>query len=63
MFNIDNNFISVIIPTCNRDTLSIVLSALDKQTRKPDEIIIMEDKDRLGPNIMKNKGFKKRKAI
>lgn len=57
-----SNFISVIIPTINRNSLNSVLDALNNQTRKPDEIIIMEDKKRLGQGIMRNKGFEKSKG-
>ena len=57
--NKDGHIISVIIPTTNRNTLSIVLSALNNQTRKPDKIIIMEDKKKLGAGTMRNKGFER----
>jgi cellulose synthase/poly-beta-1,6-N-acetylglucosamine synthase-like glycosyltransferase len=57
--NKDVHIISVIIPTTNRNTLPIVLSALNNQTRKPDEIIIMEDKEHLGAGTMRNKGFER----
>ena len=60
--NLDNHFVSVIVPTINRNSLSIVLEALNKQTRKPDEIIVMEDKNRLGPSIMRNEGIEKSKG-
>src|SRR3972149_5825920 len=59
---IDNHFISVIIPTINRNSLSIVLEALNEQTRKPNEIIVMEDKNHLGPSIMRNEGIEKSKG-
>ncbi len=57
-----SRLISVIIPTINRNSLNSVLDALNNQTRKPDEIIIMEDKERLGQGIMRNKGFEKSKG-
>lgn len=57
-----SHLISVIIPTINRNSLSCVLDALNDQNRKPDEIIIMEDKERLGQGIMRNKGFEKSKG-
>ena len=58
----DINKISIIIPTVNRNSLSSVLEALNNQTRKPDEIIIMEDNDLLGQAIMRNRGFEKSKG-
>jgi glycosyltransferase involved in cell wall biosynthesis len=57
-----SRLISVIIPTINRNSLNYVLDALNNQTRRPDEIIIMEDKERLGQGIMRNKGFEKSKG-
>ena len=58
----DKHIVSLIIPTINRNTLSMVLSALNNQSRKPDEIIVMEDKEHLGPGTMLNKGFEKSKG-
>jgi len=60
--NLDNHFVSVIIPTINRNSLSIVLEALNKQTRKPDEIIVMEDIHHLGTSVMRNEGIEKSKG-
>ncbi len=61
-FKSDNHFVSVIIPTVGRDTLSIVLKALENQTRKPDEIIISKDENREGISITRNKGIEKSKG-
>lgn len=58
----DNHIVSVIIPTINRNSLSEVLEALKNQTRQPDEIIVMEDKNRQGPSIMRNEGIEKSKG-
>ncbi len=60
--NKDEYIISLIIPTTNRDSLSFVLQAVNNQTRKPDELIIMEDKNHLGASAMRNKGFEKSKG-
>jgi glycosyltransferase involved in cell wall biosynthesis len=56
---IDKHFVSVIIPTINRESLSRVLEALNKQAREPDEVIFMEDRDHLGVSIMRNEGIEK----
>jgi glycosyltransferase involved in cell wall biosynthesis len=60
--NKDNHIVSVIIPTINRNSLSEVLEALKNQSRQPDEIIVMEDKNRRGPSIMRNEGIEKSKG-
>lgn len=56
------NFISVIIPTLRRDSISEVLSALEKQTRKPDEIIVVEDVNNESASVIRNKGIEKCKG-
>ena len=58
----DRHFVSVIIPTIKRESLSVVIEALNKQTREPDEIIVMEDKNRAGVSIMINEGIEKSKG-
>ena len=60
--DIDNHFVSVIIPTINRSSLPEVVAALNNQSRKPDEIIVMEDKFRRGQSIMRNEGIEKSKG-
>jgi len=60
--NKDNHIVSVIIPTINRNSLSEVLEALKNQSRQPDEIIVMEDKNRRDPSIMRNEGIEKSKG-
>ena len=60
--NKDHHFVSVVIPTINRDSLAEVINALNNQTRKPDEVIIMDDKYRQGQSVMRNKGIEKSKG-
>jgi len=58
----NNHFVTVIIPTINRNSLPIVLEALKNQTRKPDEIIVKEDKQHLGVSVMRNEGIENSKG-
>jgi glycosyltransferase involved in cell wall biosynthesis len=58
----DSHYVSVVIPTIERSTLSFLLKALEQQTRKPDEVIIMKDEFRRGPSIMRNEGIAKAKG-
>jgi glycosyltransferase involved in cell wall biosynthesis len=58
----DSHYVSVIIPTIGRSTLSFLLDALEHQTRKPDEVIIMKDEFRRGPSVMRNEGIAKAKG-
>jgi len=60
--NKDNHFVSVIIPTINRSSLAEVTNALNNQTRKPDEIIVMNDIYHRGQSIMRNQGIEKSKG-
>lgn len=60
--NESTHIVSVIIPTLNRSSLTAVLNALDNQTRKPDEVIVMEDKNCDGPSPMRNMGVEKSKG-
>lgn len=62
MSSTDKNIISVIIPTLKRNTLNAVLSALEKQTRKPDEIIVVEDLNNESASITRNRGIEKSKG-
>ncbi len=55
----DSHYVSVVIPTIGRSTLSLLLEALEHQIRKPDEVIVMKDEFRLGPSIMRNEGIAK----
>lgn len=56
------NFISVIIPTLKRDSIASVINALEIQTRKPDEVIIVEDVNNESASVMRNKGIEKSKG-
>lgn len=58
----NKNIISVIIPTLKRDSISMVLKALEKQTRKPDEIIVVEDLNNESASVVRNKGIEKCKG-
>lgn len=53
----DGHIISVIIPTIGRDTLARCRSALDEQTRPPDEMITVVDRDRRGAAWARNEGL------
>lgn len=57
--NKDNHFVSVIIPTIGRPELKLCREALELQTRKPDEIIIVEDKKRKGSSWARNQGIER----
>jgi len=52
-----NHVISVIIPTVGRDSISATIEALNNQDRRPDEILIIEDKERNGAGWARNQGF------
>lgn len=49
--------VSVIVPSTGRDTLQQCLDALERQSRRPDEIIVVYDKDNLGVGLTRNKGI------
>lgn len=51
------NKVSLIIPTINRASLGLTLKAIEEQTRKVDELIIIEDLDRKGPAWARNRGI------
>jgi glycosyltransferase involved in cell wall biosynthesis len=50
------HFISVVIPTSGRRSLQRVKDALALQIRAPDELTIVEDRDRRGPGWARNRG-------
>jgi glycosyltransferase involved in cell wall biosynthesis len=54
-----HHFVSVIIPTLERATLPLALAALDRQTRKPDEVITVVDRDRRGISWARNEGIRR----
>jgi len=58
----DQNFVSVIVPTIGRSSIEATKTALKKQTRLPDEIIIIEDVNQSGPSWARNEGMKKAKG-
>ena len=39
----DSHIVSVVIPTIGRSTVNLCKDALEKQTRSPDEVIIIKD--------------------
>jgi GT2 family glycosyltransferase len=53
----DRHRVSVIIPTVGRDTLALCRAALDKQTRPPDEVLVIVDRDRRGAAWARNEGI------
>jgi len=55
----DAHTVSVVVPTVGRPTLSQTQEALLRQTRPPDEIIIVEDTERHGVSWARNEGIKR----
>lgn len=55
----DRHFVSVVVPTTGRDSLADCRKALSRQTRDPDEITIVTDKDRRGPSWARNEGIRR----
>ncbi|MBS0169076.1 MAG: glycosyltransferase family 2 protein [Nitrospira sp.] len=53
----DQHKISVVIPTVGRDTLALCQAALAKQTRPPDEVLVILDRDRRGAAWARNTGI------
>jgi glycosyltransferase involved in cell wall biosynthesis len=58
----DGHTLSIIIPTLERSTLLSTNKALEKQTRKPDEVIIIKDLKHLGYSWARNRGIEKAKG-
>ena len=58
----DGHTVSVIIPTIERSTLPLTNHALVKQTRKPDEVIVIKDLKHLGSSWARNQGIEKAKG-
>lgn len=54
----DEHRVSVIIPTLGRDTLMRCRAALAKQTRMPDQVIVILDHDRRGAAWARNHGLR-----
>ncbi len=57
----DNHTVSVVIPSLGRETIRYTKEGLQKQTRKPDEIIVVTDK-KLGASWARNKGIGRTKG-
>lgn len=53
----DHHIISVVIPTLGRDTLARCQAALAKQTRQPDEVVVVIDEYRRGVVWARNEGI------
>jgi glycosyltransferase involved in cell wall biosynthesis len=53
----DHHIVSVVIPTLGRETLALCRAALEKQTRPPDEVVIVIDRDRRGAAWGRNEGI------
>ena len=53
----DPHKVSVVIPTLGRDTLALCEAALAKQTRPPDEVVVVIDRDRRGVAWGRNEGI------
>jgi len=62
MTPIDRHIVSVIIPTLGRDTLALCQDALAKQTRQPDEVIVVLDRERRGIAWGRNEGIARAKG-
>ncbi len=57
MIPADQYKVSVVIATLGRDTLALCQAALAKQTRQPDEVIVVIDRDRRGASWGRNEGI------
>ena len=55
----DSHTIAVVIPSLERETLQLCLDALDRQTRPPDEVIVIRDTEHKGSAYGRNKGIEK----
>lgn len=55
----DRHAVSVVVPTIGRDTIDPCREALERQTRPPDEVVIVLDKDRRGPSWARNEGIRR----
>ena len=57
MMHADQHTVSVVIATLGRDTLALCREALEKQTRPPDEVVVVFDRERRGPAWGRNEGI------
>jgi cellulose synthase/poly-beta-1,6-N-acetylglucosamine synthase-like glycosyltransferase len=55
----DGFFVSVVVPTTGRSTLASCLEALGRQTRPPDEIVVVRDDERRGSAWARNEGIRR----
>ena len=55
----DDHIISVVIPSLGRGTLRLCREALAKQTRPPDEVVVVVDEARRGPAWVRNEGIRR----
>ncbi|MBA3753582.1 MAG: glycosyltransferase family 2 protein [Nitrospira sp.] len=53
----DHHIVSVVIPTLGRETLALCQEALAKQTRQPDEVVVVIDQHRRGVAWARNEGI------
>ena len=54
----DNHIVSVIIPTKGRTTINLSKDALEKQSRHPDEVIVIMDHEKRGSSWARNEGIR-----
>jgi len=54
---VDQHRVSVVIPTVGRETLALCQAALEKQTRPPDQVIVIVDHHRRGAAWARNEGI------
>ena len=53
----DQHTVSIVIPTLGRDTLALRQAALAKQTRQPDQVVVVIDGHRRGVAWARNEGI------
>jgi glycosyltransferase involved in cell wall biosynthesis len=55
----DGHRVSVVVPTIDRSSISECLDALARQTRSPDELIVVKDRERRGASRARNEGIRR----
>ncbi len=58
----DHHIVSVVVPTLGRETLALCQDALANQTRQPDEVIVVLDRERRGVAWGRNEGIARAKG-
>jgi glycosyltransferase involved in cell wall biosynthesis len=58
----DTHSVSVIIPSTGRETLQQCLDAIERQTRHPDELLVIPDTENLGAGHTRNRGIAQAKG-